>query len=98
VLLETVEEQHAMAQAKRKNRHERRREAHYERRGKSPAEFCATYGISRSTYEEWQRRGIGPAVLQPIPGGRVIITDQAEADWLAKRTAFAAVAVADATG
>lgn len=61
------------------------------RAGKSPAEFCAAYGISRSTFEDWRRRGLGPAELQPIPGGRIIITEAAEAAWLAQRIAPAAV-------
>jgi hypothetical protein len=60
--------------------------------GKSPAQFCETYGISRSTFEEWRRRGLGPAELQPIRGGRIIISAAAEAEWLAKRSALAAVA------
>jgi hypothetical protein len=62
------------------------------RLGKSPTEFCAAYGISRSTFEEWRRRGLGPAELQPIPGGRIIISAAAEAEWLAKRSTLAAVA------
>jgi hypothetical protein len=65
------------------------------RRGKSPQEFCDSYGISRSTYEQWQRDGVGPVVLQPGgPGTRVIITEIAEREWLAKATSLAA-AVAD---
>ena len=55
------------------------------RAGKSVAEFCAAYHISRSTFDNWQRRGVGPAVLQPIPGGRKIITNAAEEAWRRER-------------
>jgi hypothetical protein len=61
------------------------------RTGKSVAEFCASIGISRSTFETWRRRGIGPGELQPIPGGRIIITEEAEAAWREKFTTLAAV-------
>jgi hypothetical protein len=76
---------------KRKAREKARKEAlaRQPRKGKSVAQFCAAYNISRSTFEEWRRRKppLGPAELQPIPGGRIIITEQAEADWAAQRTA-----------
>jgi len=79
---------------KRKTREKARKEAlaREPRRGKSVAEFCASWGVSRSTYEEWRRRGIGPTVIQPIPGGRVLITSEAEVEWASKRSALAAVA------
>jgi predicted site-specific integrase-resolvase len=64
------------------------------RAGFSPAEFCERYGISRKTFERWRRLGLGPAEVQLIPGGRIFISEQAEKDWLAKRTAMAAVASA----
>jgi hypothetical protein len=91
-----------MAQTKNKtieDERERRRKARAKarakalaeepRKGKSVAEFCAAWGVSRSTFEEWRRRKppLGPAELQPIPGGRIIITEQAEAEWAAQRTA-----------
>jgi hypothetical protein len=64
--------------------------------GKSVTEFCASYQISRSTFEAWRRAGLGPAELQPIKGGRILITTEAEREWKLKHTALAAVA--EATG
>jgi hypothetical protein len=64
------------------------------RGSKSVAEFCETHGISRSTYEAWRRLGVGPREIQPVPGGRILISEQAELEWLAKRAALAAVAAA----
>ena len=61
-----------------------------ERAGKSVAEFCYAYGISRSTFNNYQKRGVGPAMTQPVPGGRVIITPEAEHAWKACHTALAA--------
>jgi len=61
------------------------------RTGKSVAEFCASIGISRSTFEVWRRQGLGPAELQPIPGGRIIITEQAEDEWRRRHTTVANV-------
>jgi hypothetical protein len=83
---------------KRKARAKARKEAlaRQPRKGKSVAEFCHSWGVSRSTYEDWQRHEppIGPAILQPGgKGSRIIITEQAEAEWASKRTAQPAVAV-----
>ena len=62
------------------------------RKGKSPAEWCRQYGISRSTFNNWKRKNIGPAVTQPAgPGGKQIITDESDADWRRAHTALAAV-------
>jgi hypothetical protein len=62
------------------------------RAGKSIAEFCRSYGISRSTWNNWQKKGIGPAVTQPAgPRGRVLITEEAEAEWKRRYTTLAAV-------
>jgi hypothetical protein len=61
--------------------------------GLSPAQFCRRYQISRSTFEAWRRAGCGPAELQPQgKGGHIRITEQAEREWLQRRTAFAAIA------
>lgn len=48
------------------------------RPAKSIAEFCDAYGINRSTFNNWRKAGIGPAVTQPIPGGRALITEEFE--------------------
>jgi hypothetical protein len=81
-----------MPQAKRSHHKAIARAPREPRLGKSPAQFCEAYGISRSTFEAWRRAGLGPAELQPIRGGRIIISEQAEREWLAKRIAPAAVA------
>jgi hypothetical protein len=60
------------------------------RGGKSIQEFCVSYGIGRSTFNNWRRKGLGPAVTQPVPGGRVLITEEAEAEWKRRFTALAA--------
>jgi hypothetical protein len=41
--------------------------------------FCERKGISRSTYLNLRKRGEGPKETRA--GVRVIITEQAEADW-----------------
>jgi hypothetical protein len=52
------------------------------RRGKTPGEFCIAWGISLSTFENWQRKGIGPRVTQPAGrGGHRLITDEDEVSW-----------------
>jgi hypothetical protein len=62
------------------------------RAGKTIAEFCAAYTISRSTFENWRRKGIGPAVLQPGGrGGRGIITAEAEDAWKRVHSGMAAI-------
>jgi hypothetical protein len=62
-----------------------------QRGGKSIREFCVSYGIGRSTFNNWQRKGIGPAVTQPAgPGGRALITIESENEWKRKFTALAA--------
>jgi hypothetical protein len=61
------------------------------RLGKSVQEFCLAYGISRSTFEVWRRRGLGPDEVQPIPGGRILITEESENAWKAKHSGIAAV-------
>jgi hypothetical protein len=64
-------------------------------RAKSVAEFCASYGISRTTLENWAKRGIAPDIVQPIPRGRKLITAEAEAAWRARFSSLA-TAITDA--
>ena len=54
--------------------------------GKSVAEFCRDWGISRSTFNNWDARGVGPVTVQPVPRGRKIITPENE-DAFARRHA-----------
>jgi hypothetical protein len=65
------------------------------RLGKSVDEFCSAYGVSRSTFETWRRQGLGPAEIQPVRGGRIIISEEAEAQWKAKFTTLASVVAAE---
>jgi len=60
------------------------------RLGKSVDEFRAAYGVSRSTFETWRRQGLGPAEIQPVKGGRIIISEEAELQWKARFSAIAA--------
>jgi hypothetical protein len=85
-----------MAKTKRSHHKADRRSPAVPRGGLSPGEFCAKYSVSRSTLESWRRKGLAPREVQPIKGGRILITSEAEAEWLQKHTALAAVA--EATG
>ena len=58
-----------------------------ERAGKSIAEFCAAYGISRATFANWRKDGLGPACTQVVPRGRVLITQASEDQWKRAHTA-----------
>jgi hypothetical protein len=61
--------------------------------GKTVSRFCDDYDVSEATFYRWKQAGLSPDVLQPAgPGGRQIITPEAEARWLQRRTALAAVA------
>jgi hypothetical protein len=61
------------------------------RPGKSVAEFCQAYGISRATFYAWKAAGIAPAVTQPAgPRGWQIITEASEAAWREMYTTIAA--------
>lgn len=53
---------------------------------KSVDEFCDDYGISRRTFENWEARGVTPAIMQPVPGGRKFITREAEEEWKLRHT------------
>ncbi len=52
--------------------------------------FCKRHGISRSTYENWRRAGLAPAETRGPR--RIIITEDAENDWLAERAKSPAAA------
>jgi len=58
------------------------------RRAPSSAGFCRRHGISRGTYLNLRRRGKAPREV--AAGTRRIITEQAEADWIAERESEAA--------
>jgi hypothetical protein len=60
-----------------------------ERAGKSIAEFCAAYGISRATFANWRKDGVAPACTQVVPRGRVLITQESEDQWKRAHTAIA---------
>jgi hypothetical protein len=62
------------------------------KRGKSVAQFCTSWGVSRSTYETWRRLGVGPREIQPVANGRILISEEAELEWATRRAALAAVA------
>jgi hypothetical protein len=40
--------------------------------------FCFRKGISRSTYNNLRRRGLGPVEVQAVPGGKITITPENE--------------------
>jgi hypothetical protein len=62
------------------------------RAGLSIAEFCRLYGVAPRTFYNWRKRGVAPAVTQPAgPGGKVIITDEAQQAWRRAHTGLAAV-------
>jgi hypothetical protein len=52
-------------------------------------EFCASVGISRSTYEKAKRDGWGPREML-LGGTGIRITDEARAEWMASREDVAA--------
>jgi hypothetical protein len=56
---------------------------------RSIAGFCRRWGIVRSTFYEWQKRGIAPRTVQPIPGGMHRITEEEEAVWAERHMARA---------
>ncbi|MHC2530586.1 hypothetical protein [Bradyrhizobium diazoefficiens] len=54
------------------------------------AEFCAMHGMSIGLYQKQRKEGLTPREFRV--GRRVMITVEAEAEWLAAREAAAAVA------
>jgi hypothetical protein len=88
----TPEETIARKQPPRKQRARKPRPRKTPRRGKTFAQFRADYGIGRSTWDEWGRRGLRPDILQPGgDGGRGVILPEAEAAWIARFTKSTAV-------
>jgi len=65
-----------------------------QRPNKTIREFCQAWDISEATFFLWRKGGRAPALTQPFPGGRAMISPEAEADWKKK---FTAVAQAPAT-
>jgi hypothetical protein len=59
------------------------------RAGRSIQEFCNSWGVSRATFDNWRRRGLAPKLVQPIPRGRVLITQEAESEWVARHASLA---------
>jgi hypothetical protein len=59
------------------------------RAGKSIAEFCRSYDISQSTFHNWRKLGLAPAVTQVISHGRALISEESEREWLARHTTIA---------
>jgi hypothetical protein len=57
-------------------------------RDPSIAGFCQRKGISRATYYNNRARGLGPAETQTVPGGRITITLESEAEWEQRHTHF----------
>jgi hypothetical protein len=63
--------------------------------GKTIAQFCLHWRISKRTFHRWKLAGIGPVVIQPFgPGGRSIITPDNEAAWARAHARLAAVIAA----
>jgi hypothetical protein len=58
------------------------------RKSYSIPEICARNGISQGLYEKLKKLGLGPQETNLLD--RIVVTDDAEADWLRKRAATAA--------
>src|SRR5215211_1529482 len=59
------------------------RDTQEQERAKRIPEFCKAYGCSESTYRRMRAAGLGPREIR-FPGtSLVVISPQAEADWLA---------------
>jgi transposase-like protein len=60
-----------------------------ERPNKTIAEFCRDWDISPATFFNWRKDGRAPALTQPFPGGRALITPESETAWIKRFTAVA---------
>jgi hypothetical protein len=58
------------------------------RKSYSIPEFCARHGISPGLYVKMKKRKLGPREINVLD--RILITDEAEADWLHEREAASA--------
>jgi predicted site-specific integrase-resolvase len=43
--------------------------------------FCRRWGISRATFNNWDKAGKAPRTVQPVPRGRRTIPEQEEEEW-----------------
>lgn len=57
-------------------------------------EFCATHRISRTTYYELKKQGLGPREI--VIGSRRLISVEAAAEWREERTEPSAGGLSDA--
>jgi hypothetical protein len=46
--------------------------------------FCIRHNMSRASYYNRRRRGLAPVEVQPVPGGKIPITEAAEREYDAK--------------
>ena len=70
-----------------KKRRRKRQRAAAPRAAYTVPEFCEAHRISRATFYNAKKRGRGPAVM--YVEGRVIITQEAAAEWRREGTAAA---------
>jgi hypothetical protein len=46
--------------------------------------FCIRHNMSRASYYNRRRRGLAPVEVQPVPGGKISITEAAEREYDAR--------------
>jgi len=68
-----------------------------ERPNKTISEFCKAWDISPATFFNWRIAGRAPALTQPFPGGRAMITPESEKAWAEKYTTVTTTTVATTT-
>jgi hypothetical protein len=54
--------------------------------------FCIRKNMSRSTYVNRRRAGLGPREIQALPGGKISISESAEIEYDARYSRQVAVA------
>ena len=77
----------ALRRRREKKRRRKRQRAAAPRAAYTVPEFCEAHRISRATFYNAKKRGRGPAVM--YVEGRVIITQEAAAEWRREGTAAA---------